>query len=108
MTISKCPDGGEWSVDGYPTHIRVDFTIDDLYSDMSITPSGDITLFLANSSLIDFIASQCGISLVTPQLSNRIALATTIVKSTVVGAGDNVSNAIFGGLENLIASITGV
>ena len=108
MTISKCPDGGEWSVDGYPTHIRVDFTIDDLYSDMSITPSGDITLFLANSSLIDFIASQCGISLVTPQLSNRIALATTIVKSAVVGAGDNVSNAILGGLENLIASITGV
>lgn len=108
IQIDKNPDGDSWSVDGFPTEIKVTLSIKDLYSDLTLTPTGDIILFLANSSLVEYIATNCGVNLVTPQLINRVKLISSVASAAFSSIPGNVENAIFGGLENLIMSMTGV
>lgn len=108
ITIDKNSSGGGWTVDGYPNEVKVTLNIIDLYSDLNITPPGDIVLFLANSSLIEYLATNCGVNLVTPQLKNRVAYMTTVIKQAFANIPDTVSSNIWSGVENWIASITGV
>ena len=109
ITIDKNSSGDSWTVDGFPNEIKVTLNIVDLYSDLSMTPSGDIVLFLSNSSLIEYIATACGINLVTPQLQNRLTTVITVVKQSFGNIiEDTVNIDILGGLENKIASMTGL
>ena len=105
LSIERAPNS-DWSVDGYPMEIKVSMSIDDLYSDLTMTPAGSTLLFLANSSLIEFIATNCGISLITPQLSNRVKYVTAIIESATKNAKTNVANAVFNSLESKISSFT--
>jgi hypothetical protein len=108
IQIEKNPDGDAWTVDGFPSCMRVTLNIVDLYSDLSLTPTGDVVLFLANSSLIEYLATSCGVSLVTPQLKNRVKYISAVFDATISNLDDEVSMSIFSGLENFIASLTGV
>lgn len=107
LSISRAPNQ-DWSVDGYPMEIRVNLQIKDLYSDLTMTPAGSALLFLANSSLIEFIATNCGVNLITPQLSNRVKYVTAIVASSAKNAKKNVENAVVDSFESMIASFTRV
>ena len=107
LSISRAPNQ-EWSVDGYPMEIRVNLQIKDLYSDLTMTPAGSALLFLANSSLIEFIATNCGVNLITPQLSNRVKYVTAVVASSAKNAKKNVENAVVDSFESMIASFTRV
>lgn len=107
LSISRAPNS-DWSVDGYPMEIRVQLQIKDLYSDLTMTPAGSALLFLANSSLIEFIATNCGVNLITPQLSNRVKYVTAIVASSAKNAKKNVENAVVDSFESMIASFTRV
>jgi hypothetical protein len=108
IQIDKNPDGDAFTVDGFPTRIQVTVNIKDLYSDLAITPSGDITLFVANSSLIEYIATCCGINLVTPQLTNRLTAIITSIKQTVSNLGEDIAADVFSGIEGLISSFTNI
>lgn len=107
LSITRAPNS-DWSVDGYPMEIRVSLSIVDLYSDLTMTPAGSTILFLANSSLIEFIATNCGVNLITPQLSNRVKYVTAILESTAKNAKKNVENAVLDSFESKIASLTRV
>lgn len=107
LSISRSPNS-DWSVDGYPMEIRVQLQIKDLYSDLTMTPAGSALLFLANSSLIEFIATNCGVNMITPQLSNRVKYVTAIVASSAKNAKKNVENAVVDSFESMIASFTRV
>lgn len=109
IQIDKNPSGDAWTVDGFPNECKVTLNITDLYSDLNITPAGDVIMFLANSSLIEYIATNCGVNLTTPQLKNRMTRVATVIKQnfgTIIE--DTVNIAVRGQLENLIASIAGV
>lgn len=109
IQIDRNSSGDSWTVDGFPNDIKVTLSIVDLYSDLSMTPSGDVVLFLSNSSLIEYIATSCGVNLTVPQLQNRVKYMTTIIKQsfdTIVD--DTINMAVLGNLESLIASIAGV
>lgn len=109
IQIDKNPSGDAWTVDGFPNECKVTLNITDLYSDLNITPSGDVILFLSNSSLIEYIATNCGVNLTTPQLKNRMTRVATVIKQnfgTIIE--DTVNIAVRGQLEYLIASIAGV
>lgn len=108
ITIDKNPNGDAWTVDGYPSEIKVTINLTDLYSDLSMTPAGDIVLFLGNSSLIEYIATSCGVNLTVPQLKNRVATIATSVVAGLENLKQEVSINIFSGVENIIASFTGV
>jgi hypothetical protein len=111
LTIDKGSTENSWTVDGYPNQIRVTMTIQDLYSDLSMTPAGvedGVILFLSNSSLIEFLATNCGVNLTVPQLDTRVKLMTATINSTIASFDQSVSETIFGTMENWIASLTGV
>ena len=108
IQIERDPDNDSFSVDGYPSAIRVTLNIEDLYSDLNITNTKDVILFLANSSLIEYIATTCGVNMITPQLSTRAKVLSSAAKSVFENFPGTVENAVFGGLENLIMSLTGV
>ena len=109
IQIDKNPSGDAWTVDGFPNECKVTLNITDLYSDLTISPSGDVIMFLSNSSLIEYIATNCGVNLTTPQLKNRMTRVATVIKQnfgTIIE--DTVNIAVRGQLENLIAAIAGV
>ena len=108
INIEKDPDRDSYTVDGYPSAMRVTLNIEDLYSDLNISNSRDAILFLANSSLIEYISTNCGVNLITPQLMNRAKAISSVITTNFEAFPGNVENAIFNGLDNLIASIIGV
>lgn len=71
IQIDKNPSGDAWSVDGFPNEVKVTLNIIDLYSDLSLTPAGDAALFVANSSLIEYICTNCGLNFVNPDQMSR-------------------------------------
>lgn len=110
IQIDKNPSGDAWTIDGFPNEMKVTLNIDDLYSDLTISPSGDIVKFLANSSLIEYIATNCGVNLTTPQLQNRVKQVTTVVKQSISTMVEDTVNMATRRekFENWVASIVGV
>ena len=80
MQVNKSVSEQSWTVDGMPNEIDVSFTIADLYSDLSMSPQQNPILFLQNTSLIEYLANTCGMSLVYPQIGTKINLAMTLIK----------------------------
>ena len=97
-----------WTVDGFPNEVRVTLNITDLYSDLTMTPAGDIMLFVSNSSLVEYLATNCGVNLTVPQLKKRVDFVSTTVKQALGTIDDTVNQAVFGKLEGLISSLVGV
>lgn len=64
MSVQK--KDGTFSIDGLPAEIDITMTIEDLYSDLMLSPSNDPFKFLANSSLIEFLCTSCGMSIIAP------------------------------------------
>lgn len=92
-SISVSKNSESFSVDGYPCDIDVSLEIVDLYSDLSMTPSSSPMLFVNNTSLIEYLANTCGLSLITPNLSKRFELiidslgsAIGDIPATVIGS----------------------
>lgn len=113
IQIDKNVTGDSWTVDGFPNHVKVTLNIIDLYSDLSMSKSGDITLFLSNSSLIEYLATNCGVNLITPQLKNRVEVFRSVISQAFDTdvIKESVTEAIFGGVSdwvNKLLSITGV
>lgn len=110
IQIDKSSTGDGWTVDGFPAEIKVTLTITDLYSDLTISGPGEdsFILFLANSSLIEYIATNCGINLVEPQLANRVKNVLAVVSNIPQQVEDTVTIEVLNGMENLIATLTGV
>ena len=74
VSIEKGGSGDAWSVNGLPTEVRVTLSIRDLYSNMSMTSERDVMMFFQNQSLMEFLATTCGIDLVKPELKLKIDL----------------------------------
>ena len=67
MSFQKGKDGG-WTKDGLPTVVEVSFTIQDLYSALSMTSEGNMYkgITLQNISELDYIANLCGVNINEP------------------------------------------
>lgn len=81
MQINKSVSEQSWTVDGMPNEIDVSFTIADLYSDLTMSPQQNPILFLNNTSLIEYLANTCGMSLVYPQIGTKVSLAINTLKN---------------------------
>lgn len=71
ITKDEVPEA--WNVDGLSTEVTVSLSIADLYSDMALSPANNPILFANNSSLVEFLATTCGLDLVEPQLSTKVS-----------------------------------
>lgn len=62
MTIIKNPTTKHVSVNGFPLTVKVQFTIEELYNAMAISPANDPASFLYNETLNDYLCNLSGLS----------------------------------------------
>ena len=78
MTINKGKEGG-WTKDGLPTVVDVSFTIQDLYSTLSMTPTGPLMKknVMQNIAEMDYLANLCGVNINEPDVGRMIEMYVT-------------------------------
>jgi hypothetical protein len=104
ISINKVSDA--WSVDGFPTEVDVTLNITDLYSDLMMTPSSNPMQFVNNSSMIEYLATNCGLDLTVPNFKKKFE---NIVNSTIASFSDvptNVKSSVEEQIYRLIGSVT--
>ena len=102
-SISISKNNESFSVDGYPCDIDVSLEIVDLYSDLSMTPSSSPMLFVNNTSLIEYLANTCGISLITPNLSKKLELIGGSLFNSITDIPATVSGTITERIDSIVA-----
>ena len=103
ININKVAES--WSVNGLPSEVDVTLNITDLYSDLTMTPSSAPKNFINNSSLIEYIATNCGMSLTAPNFEKKFSN----IINTVVSAFTDIPGSIKGAIEEKIQSfISGI
>lgn len=92
MTFTKGKEGS-WTKDGLPTVVDVSFTIQDLYSTMSMTSTESMFKgkTLQNVAEMDYIANLCGININEPDTFRMIRLWCAF----------NISNRVYDFIPNL-------
>ena len=102
MNISKGKDGG-WTKDALPTVVEVQFTIQDLYSQLSMTKDGDMYKHntLQNVSELDYLANLCGVNINQPDTFRMIEMWYTM---NIENKFIDIPSKIITGLENTITN----
>ena len=108
LTINKSASSESWTIEGLPNEIDVTLDITDLYSDLTMSPQNDPRLFLSNSSLIEFLATACGLSLVRPQILTKYQMIVNTVKNSIKDIPENVKSSITEKVDNLFQTIFGL
>lgn len=94
LQITRPSSDDAWSNDGLPTEVDVQLRIKDLYSDLSMSPSNDPGLFRNNTSLVDYLATVSGLSLIEPQLSTKMSMILNSYSNAVMDIDDNIKSAV--------------
>lgn len=104
LQISRPSNDDAWTTDGLPTELTCQLRIKDLYSDMSMSPSNDPTLFVNNTNLIDYLATISGLNLVQPQLNTKFEMLVSSYVTAFTDIDDNVKSFVLDGMERHISS----
>lgn len=102
ITVNKV--GESRSIDGLPMEVDVSLSISDLYSDLSMNTNADITNFVNNASLVDYLATNCGLSLAQPNFEKKINLVLNTVGNIPKNFGSAGNQILEKGLYNAYAS----
>lgn len=94
------------SVNGLPNEVDVSIQLVDLYSDFSISPQSDPILFVNNSSLVEYLATNCGMSLIQPNVKKKLDLLLNTTQNAITNIPANVGGAMMESLTNLVNSAT--
>ena len=108
MSITKGAEC-QWTPQGIPTSISVDINIKDLYSAMSITPTTDSNFkytTLDNTTLMDYIATLCGVNIFEPEIGRMVDMwFTNNVQNRVGDFFPNIFTALQDKISDLAISI---
>jgi hypothetical protein len=104
ISISKVADS--WSVAGLPSEVDVTLNITDLYCDLMMSPSSNPTAFVNNSSLIEYLATNCGLDLTAPNFSIKYQNIINSYTSSLLDVPSNVKSEVEQKIYNLISSVT--
>lgn len=97
-----------YSVDGLPTEVDVSVTIKDLYSDLSMSPQSAPLLFINNSSLIEYLATTCGLSLITPNIEVRLNMIINAVTNAFLDIDDTIMAGVTEAIDSAIMDFLGL
>ena len=104
LTISK--NNETRSINGLPSEVDVTIQFEDLYSTLSMNPSNEPVNFIKNSSLVEYLATNCGMSLTKANVDKKIEFIWSTMLNALTDAPCNayaaVSDAIF---ENTIGTL---
>lgn len=101
LSITRNPES--FSVDGLPTEVDVSINLVDLYGDLSIAPSNDPLLFLNNSSLVEYLAVNCGMSLTKPNFRAKYDSVINTVKSAFTDVPTNIGATLGENMQNFLS-----
>lgn len=104
MSITKSPTS--WSANGLPNEVDVSFTITDLYSDLMMSPSNKPMQFIHNTSMIEYLATQCGMDLTAPNLSAKVSNIINVTKNSIKDIPTNIASTIDEKISNAISKVT--
>ena len=117
MSITKGKEGG-WTKDALPTVVEVRMTIQDLYSQLSITPTGQLfkSNVMQNISEMDYLANLCGVNINEPDLKRMMEMFVIlnvenifvdIIPDIGMSITQAINNTIFRGIydNNLAAKL---
>lgn len=89
LSISKSNESR--SINGLPSEVDVTIQFEDLYSTLSMNPTSEPNKFLKNPSLVEYLATNCGVSLTK---ANAEMKAKTYVNTLVNAITDAPGNAL--------------
>lgn len=108
IEINKNVSPDSWTVDGLPSEVDVRLSIDDLYSDLSMSSQENPIQFINNASLVEYLAVTCGMNLIAPKLAAKAQLAVQTIANTFKDIPTNVRSSISESADNLLISFLGL
>ena len=102
ISIDKRVSPESWTNDGFPSEVDVTLTIQDLYSDLTMSPQNEPGMFLSNSSLIEYLATTCGLNLIQPQLDTKINYTINSIINSIDDIDQNIISEVTNTIDNLI------
>ena len=104
ISINKI--GDSVSADGLYNEVDVSLEITDLYSDLTMNNSDAPMAFINNSSLIEYLATNCGMSLTKPNYEKKYSAMFNNFKSKFTDIPTSVKTAVDQSVFDLISSFT--
>lgn len=102
ISIEKGGNGDAWSVDGLPTQVKVQLSIKDLYTELSVPNSGSPSAFMQNQSMIDFLAVTCGVDITEPTFILKIKTMFAIFTNKLFDMPQNWYNDFLEDLRDIL------
>ena len=102
MTITRGANDSSMTIDGLPTEVDVNITLKDLYCELMMTPQSSPLLFINNTSLIEYLAVTCGISLITPNLTRKMEMIVSSFENAIFDIPKNVVSGATETLQNWV------
>ena len=102
MTITRGANDSSMTIDGLPTEVDVNFTLQDLYCELTMTPQSSPLLFINNTSLIEYLSVTCGISLITPNLTRKMEMIVSSFENAIFDIPKNVVSGATETLQNWV------
>lgn len=94
LSVTKNPNSTDVSINGYPLAVDVQITVTDLQHVLMTSPMSEISTFLNNNTMFDYIAQMCGCDKyrVNPavRLVTKLALTSSALNHTLDNLGDSV------------------
>lgn len=107
MTFTKGKEGG-WTKDCLPTVVDVSFTIQDLYSTLSLTPAGSLlkSNTMQNIAEMDYLANTCGVNINETDVLRMVNMFVTFnIKNVFMDVPTNITTGLGNVLSNKISKI---
>ena len=102
ISIEKSPDS--WNVHGLPNEVKVNMSVKDLYTSLSVSKASTPGLFFSNQGLIEFLAVTCGINITQGDIGLKIE---TIISTFVESLFDIPSNMYDDVIQSIRNSVEG-
>ena len=100
--MDKGGQGDAWSVDGLPMQVKIQMTVKDLYSELSVPNSGTPAAFMQNQGMIDFLAVTCGVDITEPTFILKIKTMFAVFLNKIFDIPNNVFNEVIDDLRDIL------
>ena len=108
LSITKNPSGTQASVNGWPTSVSMNVTITDLQHVLMTSPMDEVSTFLNNNTMFDYIAQCCGVDKYRVNGSIRQVSKLTLAASFANNILENIGDAALTDLHGLGNKLSGV
>lgn len=103
LSIEKAPDN-QWTVNGYPSTIKVSMSIADMYNNLMVTSTSSPVLFFKNNGLMNYLAVNGNVDLDVAQPLILAEIATMLLKANTAEVPSEIGKDFINDMRNNIGS----